>query len=218
MYNKILINSFLFDINSHIKTIHQNLFSSSIPSDPKKLPNTKQTFNNSLLLVKSYLLTHGYKDTLEMLDANFKNDDILKSPKTKSKSKMGFFSRRNKGRKSSSAPLKEEGEEKMWSLEDKSELRKMLVERKEFESVKAMLEEQEDLNEVAVMNLNLRIFLQRFGGLDDENQKIILMDEHRDFFSNHKDDFVIGCKYLKGTCVSGFYLNGIRVYIYSLYT
>lgn len=171
------------------------MFDCQIKSETARRKKGQETFDNSLLLVKSYLLTHGYQDTLGMIDPNYTKDDLLNSPEAKSKFKMGFFSRRNKHKKNNK---KKEEPTQVWSLKERSNLRQLIVEKKMFGKVKEMLQEKGESNGVVQMNLDLRIFLQEFSQLEDENQKIIRLEKEKDFFTKNRENYVIGCKNLKG--------------------
>lgn len=157
---------------------------------------SKDTFDNGLLLVKSYLLTHGYTDTLARLDGDFRQDDILKSPENKLKFPQRFFSRRAKRRKTSE-DKKPHKRDNVWSVEERVQLRRLLIERRDFKAVRRMLLERSEFNEILEMNVNLRIFLQEFAGLEDENEKIMRLEREKELFTVYRDWNVIGCRSLK---------------------
>lgn len=174
----------LFDIDTREESINQ--------------AQSKETFDNSLLLVKSYLLTHGFTDTLAKLDGDFREDDLLKSPENKSKFALRFFSRKTKKRKASEEK-KPHKLENIWSVEERVLLRQMLIEKKEFEKVRQMVQERSELSEILAMNLNLRIFLKEFAQLEDENEKIIRLEREKELFTVYREWNVIGCRDLKSS-------------------
>jgi hypothetical protein len=145
--------------------------------------------------VKSYLLSHGYKDTLSRIDKDFTSDNLLRSPTKKSKSGFGMLGRTNRGKQGREET--KNSTKNIWSLEEKSTIRTLLLNEKDFEKVKEMLIQKEELSEELKLNLDLRIFLRDYYSLTDENQKIVRLEQEKDLFSFYRDSFVIGYPQLK---------------------
>ena len=184
------------------KSIQRKLFEVKEDNQSIKDIISKDTFENGLLLVKSYLLSHGYKETLSKIDKEYVSDNLLNSPEKKSSFRLGIFGRRSKRKKTQEENKLEKKD--IWSMDEKKEMYTLLVHKKDFENVKKMLNQKKELTAELKLNLDLRIFLKDYYSLGDENQKIIRLEQEKDMFSFYRDSKIIGCPNLKCKVVYWF--------------
>lgn len=152
-------------------------------------------FRNSFLMVKSFLNSRGYKETLNSLEVtNFKDNFFIEDEEDE-QNFSGFFSsqflRRNKELKD----VKPEKDPQMnyeFSFNEKNDLRNMLIKHKDMKVVLMFLESKEVLDEEIIANVKLRLLIQDLENLKDENEKIIRINNEKEFFIAHKNIKIVG--------------------------